>query len=147
MLTFRGPGQPFPTLADDLNVGYLEVRSRGREAAFVLGRPLFLSCRSHALRLCCHAALGDMPQIAQRGAQDFSLRLEPVSVGRPVLAAAFEPEVIGTLADRMFNVLHRRSPIFEWSPASPPLTKQAAAVTPLGFVRAPAGQASGSVGS
>jgi hypothetical protein len=145
-------GTAFPALGDDLNVGYryLEVRSRGRKAAtatFILGRPLFLSWRSHALRLCYDAALGDMPQIVQRGAQDFSLRLEPVSVGRPVLAAAFEPQVIGTLADRVFNVLHRGSPIFEWSPRVPSSNERPAAVTPLGFVRAAAGQVSGSVAS
>jgi hypothetical protein len=80
-----------------------------------------------------------MTKFAQRGLKDLALRREPMGIGASFLAAALKPKMISALADSIFNVLHRRSPIYEWSPRVPSFSEKAGGRYTDGFARTTAG--------
>ena len=59
-----------------------------------------------------------MTDLAQRCVQDFALCCQPVSGGASVLATIFEPQVIGPLADLLFDILRSGLLFLSGAPAS-----------------------------
>jgi hypothetical protein len=74
----------------------------GLRGSLLLSRRLRLRFRSNRGSF----ADGNAAELAERRAQNFSLRREPVTFGMPFLVTAFAPKLIGAFADCLFKILH-----------------------------------------
>jgi hypothetical protein len=84
-------------------------------------------------------AYRDATDLAERCAQELALRRKPMTFGMTILTAAIDPNLIGALANSLFNILH----LF-CSVETPATIERAGGRYAAGSAEATAGPASGS---